>query len=67
MREALSLAMVVGTGIGLVVVMVRIPVEESEGDFTMQLLTDEPSFPALSLAVTLIVNVPEISVGIPSE
>ena len=57
------MAMVVGMETGRVVVMVRIVAVVREDDLTIQLRTEEPSFPALSLAVTRIMKVPETSIG----
>lgn len=57
------MAMVVGMGTGTVVVMVRIVAVVREDDLTIQLRVDEPSFPALSLAVTRIMKEPEASAG----
>jgi len=57
------MAMVVGMGTGTVVVMVRIVAVVGEDELTMQFRSEEPSFPALSLAVTRIIKVPETSSG----
>jgi len=57
------MAMVVGMGTGTVVVMVRTVAVMREDDLTMQFRSDEPSFPALSLAVMRIMKVSETSAG----
>jgi len=60
---------VVGVSItpGVIVAFIPILFVTWEDDLTIQLRVDKPSFPALSLAVTRIMNVPETSAGTISE
>lgn len=55
----------VGTGVVVVVVVVvvRTVVVDRVDALTMQLRVEDPSFPALSRAVTRIMKVPEASLG----
>jgi hypothetical protein len=57
------MAMVVGMGTGTVGEIVLTGAEVRDDDLTMQFRTEEPSFPALSLAVTRIMKVPDTSAG----
>jgi hypothetical protein len=57
------LEIVVGIVVGRAVAMARTAGAESAADRTIQLRTEDPSFPAESRAITRIMMVPEASAG----